>query len=66
MIIAASATSLVPSGTANSIQVMMACDGLRRCGADVRLCVPGTGSVSFDEVRERYALRCEPFPITRV
>lgn len=66
MIIAASATSLVPSGTANSIQVMMACDGLRRSGADVRLCVPGTGSVGFDEVKERYGLRCAPFPITRI
>lgn len=63
MILTCSATSQIPSGTANSIQVMMACDGLRRCGEDICLYIPGQGSIDFEPIRDRYGLHCEAFPI---
>ena len=66
MIIACSTTTQLPSETANSIQAVMACDGLRRCGADIHLFVPGVGTISYDQVREHYGTHCEPFPITYV
>ena len=66
MIIACSTTTRLPSETANSIQAIMACDGLRRAGAEVHLFVPGEGEISFDRVREQYSLHCDPFPIRYV
>ena len=66
MIIACSTTSQIPSGTANSIQAVMACDGLRRCGQDVRLFLPGEGDVSFEALREHYDMHCDPFPVRRL
>ena len=66
MIIACSTTSQIPSETANSIQAVMACEGLRRCGQDIRLFVPGEGGADFDTVRQHYGLYCEPFPIRRL
>ena len=66
MIIACSTTSKIPSDTANSIQAVMACDGLRRCGQDVRLFIPGTGDVSFEAVREHYDTHGGPFPVRRL
>ena len=66
MIIACSATSQVPSATANSIQVLMACDGLRRFRHDVHLFVPGSGEAAFSEVRDRDGLYCDPFPVRRL
>ena len=44
MILACSTTSQIPSDTANSIQAVMACEGLRRCGQEIRLFVPGEGT----------------------
>ena len=66
MIIACSTTTQLPSGTANSIQAVMACDGLRRCGQEVHLFVPGEGTVRFEDVREQYGMHCDPFSITRI
>ena len=66
MIIACSTTSQVPSKTANSIQALMACDGLRRCGHEVHLFVPGSGEADFNEVREEYGMYCEAFPVSRI
>ena len=66
MILFCSTTSQIPSDTANSIQAVMACEGLRRCGQDIRLFVPGVGSADFDSVREHYGLYCEPFPVRRL
>ena len=66
MIIACSTTSQIPSDTANSIQAVMACDGLRRCGQDVRLFIPGEGEVSFDDLRDHYGMHCDPFPVRRL
>ena len=63
MIIACSSTSKLPSETANSIQVAMACDGLRRCGEEITLYLPGTGRITFEEVRDRYGMYCDPFPV---
>ncbi len=66
MIIACSTTTQLPSGTANSIQAVMACDGLRRCGQEVHLFVPGEGTVRFEDVREQYGMHCDPFPVYRL
>ena len=64
MIIACATTTKLLSETANSIQAVMACEGLRRCGTEIQLFVPGTGDISFDEVRAHYGMHCEPFPVT--
>ena len=56
MIIACSTTTQLPSETANSIQAMMACDGLRRCGQEVHLFVPGADPVRFEDIREKYGI----------
>lgn len=64
MIIACATTTRLPSETANSIQAVMACDGLARTGADLHLYVPGTGTISFETVREHYGMYCDPFPVT--
>lgn len=66
MIIACATTTQLPSETANSIQAVMACEGLRRCGVETPLFVPGTGSISFEKVKRLYRLYCDPFPITYV
>ncbi len=66
MIIACSTTSQIPSDTANSIQAVMACEGLRRSGQDIRLFVPGAGEADFESVRQHYGLYCEPFPVRRL
>ena len=66
MNIICSTTTQLPSETANSIQAVMACEGLRRCGEDVRLYVPGSGEIAFEQVREHYDMHCEPFPVRYV
>ena len=66
MIIACSATSQVPSDTANSIQAVMACEGLRRCGQEICLFVPGEGEADYGSVRQHYGLYGEPFPVRRL
>jgi glycosyltransferase involved in cell wall biosynthesis len=56
-------TSRIPSDTANSIQVMKACQGLVKAGHDVRLLVPGDGQTAWEALAERYGVS-QPFEIT--
>ncbi len=66
MNIACSTTTRLPSETANSIQAVMACEGLRRCGENIQLFVPGSGEIEFEKVREHYDMHCAPFPVRYV
>ena len=66
MKITCATTTQLPSETANSIQAVMACDGLVRCGENIHLYVPGSGTISFDSVRGHYGMYCDPFPISYV
>lgn len=61
MKIAAIAGSTIPSDTANSLQVMKACQALVQFGHDVTLLVPGAKNPSVD-LQEHYGLQTE-FPI---
>ena len=61
MKIAAIAGSTVPSDTANSLQVMKACQALVQIGHDVTLLVPGARNTSVD-LRKHYGLETD-FPI---
>jgi glycosyltransferase involved in cell wall biosynthesis len=61
MKIAAIAGSTIPSDTANSIQVMKACQALVQIGHDVTLLVPGFKNSSID-LQQHYGLQTE-FPI---
>jgi len=56
MKIACIATSRVPSDTANSIQVMKACQALARLGHTVHLLLPGQRPVSWASLAEQYGL----------
>jgi glycosyltransferase involved in cell wall biosynthesis len=59
--IVAIAGSTIPSDTANSLQVMKACQALVQIGHEVTLLVPGPKSSSVD-LRKHYGLQTE-FPI---
>jgi glycosyltransferase involved in cell wall biosynthesis len=61
MKIAAIAGSTVPSDTANSLQVMKACQALVQIGHDVTLLVPGSRNSSVD-LKQHYGLQTD-FPI---
>jgi glycosyltransferase involved in cell wall biosynthesis len=61
MKIAAIAGSTIPSDTANSLQVMKACQALVQLGHDVTLLVPGLKNTSID-LRNHYGLKVD-FPI---
>jgi glycosyltransferase involved in cell wall biosynthesis len=61
MKIVAIAGSTIPSDTANSLQVMKACQALVQIGHDVTLLVPGAKNASID-FRGHYGLQTE-FPI---
>ncbi len=63
MKIAVSSTSTIPSTTANSIQVLMACQGLVQNGQEICLWVPGKESPDFDLLRKQYGLTCQSFPV---
>jgi glycosyltransferase involved in cell wall biosynthesis len=66
MKIACISTTRVPSDTANSIQVMKACQALARLGHEVHLLVPQwgrEGSTPWPLLAEQYGLQ-EPFEIT--
>ena len=56
MRIACIATSIIPSTTANSIQVVKACHALKQLGEDVNLYMPGVESVPWHEIKELYGL----------
>ncbi len=62
MKIACFATSLVPSSTANSIQLMKACQALAQTGAEVCLWVPGRQAVAWPELASHYGLNT-PFEV---
>ena len=59
-------TSTIPSQKANSIQVMMACQGLAELGHNLKLLVPGGEIPPFDSLRSSYGLHCEPFNIEAI
>ena len=61
MKIAAAAGSTVPSDTANSLQVMKACQALVQIGQNVTLLVPGSKNTTVD-LRKHYGLETD-FPI---
>ena len=61
MKIAAITGSSIPSDTANSLQVMKACQALVQIGHDVTLLVPGSLNSSVD-LKQHYGLQTE-FPI---
>jgi len=61
MKIAAIAGSTIPSNTANSLQVMKACQALVQIGQDVTLLVPGSKNTTAD-LKQHYGLQTE-FPI---
>ena len=61
MKIAAVAGSTIPSDTANSLQVMKACQALVQLGHQLTLLVPGSKSTNID-LRQHYGLQTD-FPI---
>src|SRR5690349_3256684 len=61
MNIVAIAGSTIPSDTANSLQVMKACQALVQTGHDITLLVPGSKDTSVD-LKSHYGLQTE-FPI---
>ncbi len=63
MKIACISTSHIPADTANSIQVMKACQALARLGHAVHLLLPGGSAASWEALAERYGL-ATPFEIT--
>lgn len=62
MKIAFIAASVVPSWTANSVQVMKVCQALKQNGHDVHLIVPGKITTSWQELRSHYGIQNE-FPV---
>ena len=63
MKIACISASNIPSGTANSIQAMKACQALAQLGHTVRLLVPGTpGQAEWQALAQHYGLRT-PFEV---
>lgn len=63
MKIACIASSQVPARTANSIQVMKACQALAQVNGPVRLWLPGGRSAAWNELAAHYGLDT-PFEIT--
>jgi glycosyltransferase involved in cell wall biosynthesis len=61
MNIVAIAGSTIPSDTANSLQVMKACQALAQIGQEVTLLVPGSKNTSID-LKSHYGLQID-FPI---
>lgn len=59
MRIAAIAPSQVPSRTANSIQVMKACNAMAALGHTVKLLVPGRGKTQWQALANQYGLSHE-------
>ena len=63
MKIIAISTARIPSDTANSIQVMKACQAMQQIGHEVELLVPGANPSPWDLLAERYGLTT-PFGVT--
>ena len=62
MNIVAIAGSSIPSDTANSIQVMKACNALVQLGHNLTLLVPGNRQSSIENLKSHYGLQTD-FPI---
>ena len=62
MKIAFIAASVVPSWTANSVQVMKVCQALKQNDHDVHLIVPGKITTSWNDLRSHYGIQNE-FPV---
>ena len=62
MNVVAIAGSTIPSDTANSIQVMKACNALVQLGHEVTLLVPGNPPSTIENLKSHYGLQTE-FPI---
>jgi glycosyltransferase involved in cell wall biosynthesis len=62
MKIAFIAVSVVPSWTANSVQVMKVCQALKQNDHDVHLIVPGKITTSWNDMRSHYGIQNE-FPV---
>lgn len=62
MNIVAIAGSTIPSDTANSIQVMKACNALVQLGHNLTLIVPGTRPSQIENLKSHYGLQTD-FPI---
>jgi glycosyltransferase involved in cell wall biosynthesis len=62
MKIACISTSMVPSGTANSIQAMKVCQSLAQIGSEVHLWLPRGRSTPWETLAEQYGLET-PFAI---
>jgi glycosyltransferase involved in cell wall biosynthesis len=62
MNIVAIAGSTIPSDTANSIQVMKACNALVQLGHELTLIVPGTQNLESIDLKSHYGLQTD-FPI---
>lgn len=62
MRIAYIAASVIPSWTANSVQVMKVCQALLQNGNEVHLFVPGNLTASWNELRSHYGIQHE-FPV---
>ena len=56
MKIACISASMVPSGTANSIQAMKVCQSLSQVGSEVRLWLPGSRTTPWETLAEQYGL----------
>ncbi len=62
MKIAYIAASVIPSWTANSVQVMKVCQALTQNGHEVHLFVPGKITTSWNDLRSHYGIQNE-FPL---
>jgi glycosyltransferase involved in cell wall biosynthesis len=62
MKIACVAASVIPSWTANSVQVMKVCQALTQNGESVTLYVPGNSTSTWEELSRHYGITTE-FPI---
>ena len=62
MRIAYIAASVIPSWTANSVQVMKVCQALTQNGHEVHLFVPGKTTTPWNELRSHYGIHNE-FPL---
>ena len=56
------AASVIPSWTANSVQVMKVCQALTQIGNEVHLFVPGKITTSWNDLRLHYGIQNE-FPV---
>ena len=62
MNICAISTTAIPSTTANSIQVLKACQAMAQNGHELRLLVPGTARAGWETLAEQYGLS-QPFAL---